>query len=99
MILARKLKLPAEACADAFKLREPIASSLAECTARILDKYNVMGRYQDEVAALSLIVVWQSGAFAQLRELEKERNETRDRMGSPAPGQEHSRPGASPVTS
>jgi hypothetical protein len=99
MILARKFKLPAEACQEACKLREPVSSALAECTARILDKYNVMGRYQDEVAALSLIVVWQSGVFSQLRELEKEKNETRDSMGAQTTGKEHSRPVASSVTS
>jgi hypothetical protein len=56
-----------------------------------------MGRYQDEVAAISLMVVWQSGVFAQVRELDKQR-ETRDHMGPQKAGQEHASFGSGSVT-
>lgn len=65
-ILAAKTKLPLAELRDLIGPREPIATMIAESGARVLDKYGALGRWGDEIALCSALLMWQGGIFTAL---------------------------------
>lgn len=94
-IMGPKFGLERETAVDIATPKEPLATMLYETSARICDKYNVMGKYADELALVSLLGVWQSGVIAAMKAAgaEAAKSETsRNRMGTAQTGKVY--PGA-----
>ena len=66
-IVAKKTGLPVEQVQPCFVPAPPIAEKMSETVTKVLNKYaGGLTRFADEIALASLIVVWQTTAFAQL---------------------------------
>lgn len=72
-ILSAKTKLPLSELRELIGPREPIATMIAESGARVLDKYGALGRWGDEIALCSALLMWQGGIFTALSALKSER--------------------------
>ncbi len=68
-VLSVKFRLPADQVRRVLIPQEPIRTPLSETTARVISKHNLMGRWADEVALLSLLTVWQAQSLATIKQL------------------------------
>ncbi len=94
-MLAGRFGLDAETCRRVVGPPEPLAGMMAETGARVISKYNLTGKYGDEIALACLIMTWQAGALQQLRALGREKaDEKRRGMGPAAAGEVNSGAGA-----
>lgn len=76
-IIASKLELPPEQVNAALQPPKPIADGIVAAGTKVANKYGgTLGRWADEIALCSLLVVWQSQAFAQIRALKAAKDST-----------------------
>lgn len=88
-ILASRFGVDRQRCMDIVGPHEPLKTLMATSAAGVLAKYNVFGRWGDEIALLSLVATWQVGVMEAIRH-EGKRADSGSGITA-KPSQEHSR--------
>ena len=68
-ILANRYGIDPGKAARVCDPQEPYASMIAESGARICDKYGAFGRWADEIALVTALILWQGSIFMTIQSL------------------------------
>jgi hypothetical protein len=68
-LLSQRYGLDPVQCRAAIGPDEPLLSMIGEAGAKVVAKYNLCGRWGEEIALCSLIAIWQGGALQALNAL------------------------------
>lgn len=98
-VLSVKLGIERDRAVEIVGPHPPLDGMIAETASKVIAKHNLLGRWGDEIALLSMVGVWQSGVLTAIRvqdEQQKNKRSSNDGSG-PADRGSRKRISAEPV--
>jgi hypothetical protein len=97
-LLAGRMGVPLQIAERSFIPEDPLLSMLSDSAAAVLAKYNIGGRYADEIVLASMLVLWQTTALQNIRSYQQTMkgfsDASRDSVGKAASGEVNPSPGS-----